>query len=216
MEANFKNRESQFPNRRKITIIKQSSNEMIADIVPEEGEIRETGTAIKAETMNEIITNVNKSVKEVEEVKKTATSANTTATEAKRESTESKQQSQTALNNSQTALQKVNALESQVVQGLGTIVTIGGQNQQIFNADSKADNSALNNEIVTRQENYNQLNTELTSEKQSRQGADDLLSQRIENLTQGLSESISTNKIKVKNWKLTMGSDNCLYVEFEN
>lgn len=216
MEANFKNRKSQYPNRRKITIVKQSANEMVADIVADEGLVEEAGTAITAEIMNQIITNVNSSVQESGEAKQTANIAKTTADEAKTESGEAKQLAQTALNNSQTALEKANAVERQVVQGLGTIVTVGGQNQQTFNADSKADATALSNEITARQESCNQLSSELTSEKQSRQGADDLLSQRIENLTQGLSNSVNTNKVKINNWKLTMGSDNCLCVEFEN
>lgn len=216
MEANFKNRKSQYENRKKITIVKQSANEIVADIVADEGVVEEAGTAITAEVMNEIITNVNNSVQESGEAKQTANIAKTTADEAKTESGEVKQLAQTALTNSQTALEKANAVEQQVVQGLGTIVTVGGQNQQTFNADSKADATALSNEITARQESYSQLSSELTSEKQSRQGADDLLSQRIETLTQGLSESVNTNKVKINNWKLTMGSDNCLCVEFEN
>lgn len=216
MEANFKNRKSQYPNRRKITIVKQNANEMVADIVADEGLIEEAGTAVTAEIMNQIITNVNSSVQESGEAKQTANIAKTTADEAKTESGEAKQLAQTALNNSQTALEKANAVEQQVVQGLGTIVTVGGQNQQTFNADSKADATALSNEITARQESCSQLSSELTSEKQSRQGADDLLSQRIETITQGLSEAVNTNKVKINNWKLTMGSDNCLYVDFEN
>jgi len=47
------------PNRRKIVIQQQNANEVIADIIPLDEEIIESGTALNAELFN----NINKSIK---------------------------------------------------------------------------------------------------------------------------------------------------------
>lgn len=48
----FVNRESQFPNRRRLEIVSQTPNEIIADIYREEGAISNNGTPITAQTLN--------------------------------------------------------------------------------------------------------------------------------------------------------------------
>ncbi|MCI8555773.1 MAG: hypothetical protein HFI85_04320 [Clostridia bacterium] len=55
----LKNRVLKNPNRRKIVIQQQNANEVIADIIPLDEEIIESGTALNAELFN----NINKSIK---------------------------------------------------------------------------------------------------------------------------------------------------------
>lgn len=55
----LKNRVLKNPNRRKIVIQQQNANEVIADIIPLDEEIIESGTALNADLFN----NINKSIK---------------------------------------------------------------------------------------------------------------------------------------------------------
>ena len=50
----FVDRESQFPNRRRLEIVSQTPNEIIADIYREEGNVSESGTPITAQMLNDM------------------------------------------------------------------------------------------------------------------------------------------------------------------
>lgn len=52
----FVDRESQFPNRRRLEIVSQTPNEIIADIYREEGNVDVEGTPITAEKLNQLKT----------------------------------------------------------------------------------------------------------------------------------------------------------------
>lgn len=62
--SNFKNRNVEYPNRKRVTIqkIEYDNNgeiiELIADLEREEGKVNEEGTALNAESLNEVIQNM--------------------------------------------------------------------------------------------------------------------------------------------------------------
>ena len=144
--GNFVNRDSQFPNRRRLEIISQTPNEIIANIYREEGEIYTSGTSIDKDTFN----NWDSRIKNNESL---CQSSNETAQGSLLKSQEAKNTAEGALNTSQIAEEKAdtaigtatNALEiangaklessnafvtanealTHVVGGLGTKVYVG-------------------------------------------------------------------------------------------
>lgn len=79
----FTNRDSQYINRRKLTIVSQAPNEMVVDIAREDGEVEVVGSSIDASTMNEFLSEVNTAVNTASLALSKANDSDTKATEAK-------------------------------------------------------------------------------------------------------------------------------------
>lgn len=79
----FKNRQSQYINRRKLTIISQTPNELIVDIARNDGVISEAGSGINASVMNDFNSQVNTAVSNAAIALEKANSAITISNEAK-------------------------------------------------------------------------------------------------------------------------------------
>ena len=120
----FENRQSEHPNRRRLTIIEQQGNDMIVDIARAETSVSTQGTPLTAEILNNWNDTVNTS-------KNTADSALTAANEAKEKSENALSKATTAETNANTAkssatsaLNQVNALVRDVdisgINGTGT------------------------------------------------------------------------------------------------
>ena len=79
----FKNRESQYINRRKLTIVSQTPTELVVDITRNEGEIEVAGSPIDATTMNAFNTQINSAVNNASAALLKANEVETTANSAK-------------------------------------------------------------------------------------------------------------------------------------
>lgn len=123
----FKDRESRNPNKRRITILEQNSNEMIANIEPVAEEIIEEGTQFNAELMGKFQESIIQS--------------ETDSGEALKIANEAKAQSQEAYNH--------------VVSVQGTKITENGVFVASFDADKKlnierynTDKNAIESQII--------------------------------------------------------------------
>lgn len=110
MEKEFKDRIAQYPNRRKLKIVTQTDNEIVADIELAD-EASQQGTPITAAVLNEMNNEINAN-------KVNSTTALSTANEAKALAEEAK---------------------NSVLQDEGTKVLVGGVSQPSWDADSKLD-----------------------------------------------------------------------------
>lgn len=146
----FKNRESHFPNRRKIKIISQNANEILADVEMAD-EPTEEGTPVTAQ----ILSSWQNAIVESNTI---AEAANTTANTAESNSESAINTANTANINSNTAVNTANEANTKsdnavlvannanataenalrtVVEKQGTVVTENGIYQPTFNADTK-------------------------------------------------------------------------------
>lgn len=107
----FKDRQSYYPNRRKITILEQNANEMIANIELIAEDIKEEGTALNAQLMQKFQDSIIQSEKDSGNALQIANEAKTKSQEAYDHSVES----------------------------FGTKVSKNGEFVAQFNADEKTD-----------------------------------------------------------------------------
>ncbi len=111
----FKNRKSEFPNRKKITILKQNANEIIADIEADEGTVEEAGTALDAQLFEEFYKEIDNAVQTSESAEQTANGAKEFAEYAKG---------------------RVDYLDDKIAQTKGTVVLINNEKQSDVNFSS--------------------------------------------------------------------------------
>ncbi len=128
-ERIFQDRESQYPNRRKITILKQNANEIIADVElsdnPKEGK---EGTPVNAEMLTEFQSNIINALNTSSDASSNATTALTTANSANEKSNTALSNSETAINDASYAKEKVKELATNIGDR-GTSVYVDSQVQ---------------------------------------------------------------------------------------
>ena len=109
-EKRFKDRKSEYPNRRRLKILSQTIDELLVDIEREEGNVSEPGTQINASLFNEWENSVSEAV--------------TNASEAKTKA----EQNLTSISELKTITdaieETVGNLEKRVEDGMGTIVKV--------------------------------------------------------------------------------------------
>ena len=144
------------PNRRRIKIVSQTADEIIADIEYADN-ATENGTPINAEKMNKIRTavmtaenNSSQAVMTAEnnssQAVMAASSANTTAGNADTKANQALETSQSAETTANQAFEKADEALTQVVNMQGTKVKVNGAIVSEFDADTKVDVSIYNTE----------------------------------------------------------------------
>lgn len=154
MSTKFKNRISEYPLRRRLTIISQSANEILADIVREEGQIEESGTPITADILNawdDDVQNAKEIAQSAQSVSAQASAGASTAMQvAEQAGTTAQQANNTALSALQsvnTALEKVTSIEQQLAQGISL-----GNGISCYTEQNENQNSILVIEFLETQE----------------------------------------------------------------
>ena len=171
--GNFINRDSQYPNRRRLEIISQSPNEIIADIYREEGEIYISGTSIDKDTFNNWDSRIRNNETLCDSSNQTANNSLTKAQDAMNIAEGALSTSQTALeksdmaidtaadalstaNNAKTeslnAFTTANEALTHVVGGLGTKIYVGESDTPatsvIFSSDPQEQLNTNKNQIT--------------------------------------------------------------------
>lgn len=128
-ERIFQDRESENPNRRKITILKQNANEIIADIElcdnPKEGK---EGTPVNAEMLTEFQNNIIDAINISGNASLNASTALTTANSANEKSTTALSKSEKAISDASYSKDKVEELAT-IIGDRGTTVYVNSQPQ---------------------------------------------------------------------------------------
>ena len=146
--TNFTNRKGSNLNRRKLTIVSQTPNEMIVDIERADSATI-AGSIISADTLNnfqdEIDTansNASSALSTANSASTTAQTANTTANSANQTATSADTKATTALSNSQTAVTTANEAKAKALEvegklaDRGAIIKINGASQTEINFTS--------------------------------------------------------------------------------
>ena len=124
MSERFKDRISSYPNRHMITVLSQSSTEMIVDIIKDNTGVTQTGTPINADVFNDWDDSVNTALSNSSEAKEKATTALNRAGNAETNAS-------AALTKAEEAISKANsAIDS--VAGSGTRLIIGGEAKETY------------------------------------------------------------------------------------
>lgn len=120
----FKNRESEFPNRRKLTIVEQQGNEMLVEIERADGNVKEEGTPINAAVLNQWTNTIDESERKSTDALNIVNQANENSENALNKATIAETNSVSANESSASALKQVNALVKEVdisqINGTGT------------------------------------------------------------------------------------------------
>ncbi len=111
----FKNRICDYPNRKKIKILKQDANELTAEIEDVEGNVTQEGTAIDAKLFDEFYKDINDAIQASNSAETIANNANETAKYAQ---------------------ERVDYLDENIAQAKGTVVLIGNEKQSDVNFSS--------------------------------------------------------------------------------
>lgn len=135
------------PNRRRIKIVNQTADEIIADIEFADN-ATESGTPINAEKMNKIRTAVINAENNSSQALTTANNAKSVADQADTKSTSALTNSQNAVNTANIANQTASEALSHIVNMQGTKVKVSGNIVSEFDADTKVDVTTFNNEIT--------------------------------------------------------------------
>lgn len=133
------------PNRRRIKIVSQTADEIIADVEYADN-ATENGTPINAEKMNKIRTAVINAENNSSQALTTASIANTTAGNADEKADQALTNSQNAVTTANQASGKADEALTQVVNMQGTKVKVNGSLVPEFDADTKVDVSTYNTE----------------------------------------------------------------------
>ena len=133
------------PNRRRIKIVSQTADEIIADIEYADN-ATENGTPINAEKMNKIRTAVMTAENNSSQAVMAASSANTTAGNADTKANQALETSQSAETTANQAFEKADEALTQGVNMQGTKVKVNGAIVSEFDADTKVDVSIYNTE----------------------------------------------------------------------
>lgn len=145
----FKDRISENPNRRKIKIVSQTADEIIADIEYADNASQE-GTPVNAAKLNEIRTAVTNAENNSSQALTTASGASATAGDADVKAGQALTNSQNAVTTANNAYSKADEALTQVVNMQGTKVKVNGSIVSEFDADTKVDvntYSALSNKV---------------------------------------------------------------------
>lgn len=145
----FKDRISENPNRRKIKIVSQTADEIIADIEYADNASQE-GTPVNAAKLNEIRTAVTNAENNSSQALTTASGASATAGDADAKAGQALTNSQNAVTTANSAYSKADEALTQVVNMQGTKVKVNGSIVSEFDADTKVDvntYSALSNRV---------------------------------------------------------------------
>ena len=139
----FKDRISTYPNRRKLKIITQTADEIIADVEYADSASQD-GTPVNAAKLNEIRTTVDSANTYATNAYNTASSANTTAGNADTKAGQALSNSQSALTTANNAYSKADEALNQVVNMQGTKVKVNGVIVSEFDSNTKVDVSTYN------------------------------------------------------------------------
>ena len=186
----FENRVSTHPNRRKLTIISQSPNEMIVDIERADSATID-GSIISADTLNDFQDEIDTANSYASSALSTANSANTTAqtasttaNSANQTATSADTKATTALSNSQTAITTANEAKAKALEAeskladRGATIKINGASQTEINFTSDPQ-TQISNEVTARTNADNNLQTQITNEATTRQNIDSSLQAQI-------------------------------------
>ena len=130
----FKDRQGQNLNRKKIKIISQTPTEIIADIERYDT-VTEEGTLINAEVFNKFQTQINQANNEASSALSTVNDANNNSDEAKKNANEALTKAKTALLNSETALNKATQVENALADR-GATIYVGNEAKTSINFDA--------------------------------------------------------------------------------
>ncbi len=134
----FKDRLSTYPNRRKLKIVSQVGNEMVADVEFAD-EPTQQGTPINAETMNKWQQTIVENESKANNAVSTSNTANTTANTAKTKAETAISTANSAVTTANEAKTIAQDANNRVLSGLGTKVSSGGSEQLTWNSDTKVD-----------------------------------------------------------------------------
>lgn len=172
----FVDRVSDTPNRRKIKIISQTADEIIADIEMADNATVE-GTPITASKMNEWDEIISTAKTKSDTAYTNANDSKTDSSTALLNSTTALNQANFALQKSEEAKTKANEALSQVVEKQGTKVYVNDECVSMFNSDIKADKiyvdnikNNLENSINAKADNNNVSQTILASKVEAETG----------------------------------------------
>lgn len=110
----FKNRQSENPNRRRLTIVEQQGNEMLVDVERADTNVTEEGTPINADVLNQWNNIIDESNSKSTNAVNTATQANTMSNNALSKATTAETNANDARNYATSALNQVNALVREI------------------------------------------------------------------------------------------------------
>ena len=185
-EQDFVDRVSTHRNRRKLTIISQSPNEMIVDVERADSATI-NGSIISADTLNDFQDEIDTANSYASSALSTANSANTTAqtastaaNSANQTATSADTKATTALSNSQTAVTTANEAKAKALEvesklaDRGATIKINGASQTEINFTSDPQ-TQISNEVTARTNADNNLQTQITNEATTRQNIDSSL-----------------------------------------
>ena len=189
-EQDFVDRVSIHRNRRKLTIISQSPNEMIVDVERADSATI-NGSIISADTLNDFQDEIDTANSYASSAFSTANSANTTAqtastaaNSANQTATSADTKATTALSNSQTAVTTANEAKAKALEvesklaDRGATIKINGTSQTEINFTSDPQ-TQISNEVTARTNADNNLQTQITNEATARQNTDSSLQAQI-------------------------------------
>lgn len=161
-KINFQDRVGEDLKRKRITIISQSADTIIADVEPANLPIQE-GTTINAAIMNKFQDAIAVAETNAIEAKESSSNALIAAGQANENASTSLSNSQIALSTAANAETKALEAFNHITDAQGTKVTIEGEFVSTFNADSKVNQSDLSNYLTS---NTNQDVTGIKTIKQ--------------------------------------------------
>ncbi len=189
-EQDFVDRVSTHRNRRKLTIISQSPNEMIVDVERADSATI-NGSIISADTLNDFQDEIDTANSYASSAFSTANSANTTAqtastaaNSANQTATSADTKATTALSNSQTAVTTANEAKAKALEvesklaDRGATIKINGTSQTEINFTSDPQ-TQISNEVTARTNADNNLQSQITNEATTRQNIDSSLQAQI-------------------------------------
>ena len=201
---NLVNRVSKHPNRRKLTIVSQSPNEIIVDVERADSATVE-GSTITADTLNDFQTEINTSNSNASSALSTANSANTiaqtastTANSANQTANSADTKATTALSNSTNAISTANEAKEKALEvesklaDRGTTIKINGVSQIEVNFTSDPQ-TQITNEATARVNTDNNLQSQITNESTTRQNTDSSLQTQITNIQNNITKITNSN-----------------------